>query len=234
MYDKTVGNSSLARLLVRACICALQAFGQTPAPLAPLEQNVKTTEAAWLNLARELDNKLARMLPCDPGAAAAIQEVSTASQARLRALTAYLEAVADRAWADLTLVRNVREGEQGRLAALSAERTDTEQERAGIESQLRNIAESVRANPALGAAEQQLRQLETLVRERAVLVSRQAADGPGVVDALSKLITALERRQSALRQAATAATAEAPRWEQYYVARLARARTECAVTGGGR
>lgn len=215
-------------------MCALSAFGQAPAALPPLEQNLRTTEAAWLALARELDGKLARLLPCDPGAAAAIQEVSAASQARLRALTAYLEAAADRTAADLAFVRNVLESEQVRLTTVSAERTDTEQERAGIESQLRNIADSVRAKPALGAADQQLRHLEALVRERALLAARQAADGPGAADALGKVATALERRESALRQAAAAVRAETPRWEQYYAARLARARTECAVTGGGR
>ena len=233
MYDNTVGNLK-ANAIAFGCIWISSVFGQAPSALAPLEQNLKATETAWVNLARDLDSKLARLLPCDAAAARTIQEVSTASQARLGALTAYLKAAADSAAADVLAARNIRDGEQGRLVSLPAERTDTEQERTGMESQLRNLAESVRAKPGLGAAEQQLKQLEAMTRERATLAAKQAADGPRVVEMLNALIGALERREAAVRQTATAVTAEAPRWEQYYAARLARTRTECTVTGGGR
>jgi len=128
-------------------------LGQAPVALAPLEQDVKATETAWANLARELDSKLARLLPCDAAAVKTIQDVSAASQARIAALTAYLKAVADNMAADIVAARNIRDGEQGRLTSIPAERTDTEQERAGIESQLRNLADSVRAKPGLAAAE---------------------------------------------------------------------------------
>ena len=210
------------------------AFGQAPTPLAPLAQNLKTTETAWLTLARDLDSKLARLLPCDAEAARTIQAVNTASQARLAALTAYLKAAADTAAADVATARNIRDGEQSRLSSIPSERTDTEQERAGIESQLRNLTESVRAKPGLVSAEFQLKQLESMTRERVTLAAKQSADGPGVVEMLNKLIAALERREAALRQSGTAVTAEAQRWEPYYTARLARTRTECTVTGGGR
>lgn len=233
MYDNTVDNLR-ARALVFGFLWIPGVFGQVPVALAPLEQNLTATETAWANLARELDSKLARMLPCDAAAARTIQEVSTASQARMGALSAYLKAAADNAAADAVAARNIRDGEQGRLTSIPAERTDTEQERAGIESQLRNLADSIRAKAGLAAAEQQLKQLETMTRSRATLAAKQSADGPGVVEMLNTLISALERREAALRQAAAANTAEAQRWEQYYAARLARARTECTVTGGGR
>ena len=229
-----VGTFFTARVVAIGILCAPYVVGQAPAALAPLEQNMKATETAWVNLARDLDNKLARLLPCDAGAASAIQAVSTASQARLAALTAYSNAAANNAAADVVVARNIRDGEQGRAASIPAERTDTEQERAGIESQLRNIADSVRAKPGLASAEFQLKQLETMTRERAALAGKQVADGPGVVEMLNKLIAALEGREAALRQTTTAVTAEVQRWDQYYAARLARTRTECTVTGGGR
>ena len=234
MYDNTVGNFLMARAVAFAVLCAPCVLGQAPVALAPLEQNLKTTETAWVNLARDLDSKLARLLPCDATAAKTIQDVSTASQARIAALTAYLKAAADKAAADAIVARNIRDGEQGRLASIPAERTDTEQERAGIESQLRNIAESVRAKPGLAASEFQLKQLESMTRERAALTAKQAADGPAVVEKLNTLIAALGRREAALRQTAAAVTAENESWEQYYAARLARTKTECTVTGGGR
>lgn len=233
MYDKTVSNLK-ARAIVFACLSIPSAFAQSAVALAPLEQNLKATETAWVNLARDLDGKLARLLPCDAAAARTIQEANTASQTRLNALTAYLKAAADNAAADLLVVRNIRDGEQGRLTSIPAERTDTEQERAGIESQLRNLADSIRARPGLAPAEQQLKQLETMTRDRSSLTAKQSADGPGVVEMLNTLSGALERREAALRQMATASSAEAKSWEQYYVARLARTRTECTVTGGGR
>jgi len=210
------------------------AFGQAPVALATLEQSLKTTETAWVNLARDLDNQLARLLPCDAAAAGLIQGVSAASQARLAASTAYFKASADRAAADIVVARNIRDGEQGRVASIPAERTDTEQERAAIESQLRNIADSVRAKPGLASAEFQLKQLETMTRERATLTGKQVADGPGIVEMLNKLIAALAAREAALRQTATAVTSETERWDKYYAARLGRTRTECTVTGGGR
>ena len=231
MYDNTVGKSLTALSVAFGILCGQYTLAQA---LAPLEQTLKTTETAWVTLARDLDNKLARMLPCDAAAATAIQEVATASQARLGALSAYLKAAADNAAADAVAARNIRDGEQGRLVSIPAERTDTEQERAGIESQLRNLADSIRSKPPLAAAEQQLKQLEAMTRERATLAAKQSADGPGLVQMLNALIGALEGRASALRQSAAAVTTEVPRWEQYYAARLARTRTECTVTGGGR
>jgi len=233
VYDNTVGNFLAVRAVAIGILCAPCVLGQAPVALAPLEQNLKATETAWANLARELDSKLARLLPCDAAAIKTIQDVSAASQARIAALTAYLKAVADNMAADIVAARNIRDGEQGRLTSLPAERTDTEQERAGIESQLRNLADSVRAKPGLAAAEFQLKQLESMTRERATLAAKQSADGPVVVEKLNTLIGALERREAAVRQTAVAAAAENQSWEQYFAARLARTRTECTVTGGG-
>ena len=210
------------------------ALAQTPPSLATLEQNMKTTETAWIALAQDLDARLARMLPCDAAVARTIQETSSASQARLQAFTAYAQEAAKGAAADTVAALNIREAEQARLTSIPAERTDTEQERAGIESQLRNLAESVRAKSGLAPAEQQLKQLESMTRERATLAAKQSADGPGVMEALNTLISLLEKREAALRQIAASAAAQTPRWDAYYAARLARARTECTVTGGGR
>lgn len=210
------------------------AFGQAPASFPPLEQRAKATEGAWMTLSRGLDGKLARLLPCDPAVAPSIQEVSTASQARLSALTAYYQAVAETAATDVIAARSIRDGELSRLNSIPSERTDTEQERSGIASQLRNLTESVRARPVLAAAQRQLTELEAMTRERATLAGKQSADGPGLAEVLNRWIASLERREADAKQLVAATQAEVPLWERYYTARQARARTECTVTGGGR
>jgi chromosome segregation ATPase len=187
-----------------------------------------------MELSRGLDGKLARLLPCDPAVAPTIQEVSTASQARLSALTAYYQALAEFASTDVIAARKIRDSEQSRLNSIPSERTDTEQERSGIASQLRNLTESVRVKPVLAAAERQLTELEAMTRERATLAGKQSAEGPDLSEALNRWIASLEDREAAAKQLIAATQVEGPLWEQYYTARQARARTECTVTGGGR
>jgi hypothetical protein len=62
---------------------------QDPSPqnavpdLAGLEQTALKRHAEWEALAKDMNDRMARMLPCDPRAQAAVTEVSRASEARL-------------------------------------------------------------------------------------------------------------------------------------------------------
>src|SRR5438270_13154723 len=85
-------------LLGTACLAIVS--GQSPPPsdtLASLEQAAQKSLVAWNGLARDLDSKVARLLPCDPKAIAAINEVSRASEVRLNDLSDYLRAAASSA-----------------------------------------------------------------------------------------------------------------------------------------
>lgn len=85
-----------------AICCLLFAFGATGVSaqkknLASLEQSAQKAHAEWRRLASNLEVRVARMLPCSPGAITAIQNVERAARVRVIALTEYAEAAAEQA-----------------------------------------------------------------------------------------------------------------------------------------
>ncbi|MFM2125531.1 MAG: hypothetical protein RL328_1982, partial [Acidobacteriota bacterium] len=190
--------------------------------------------AAWFTAASTLDVRVARLLPCDKAATAAIEEVSQASTARLIALNAYLNSAAEQASRDLAAARLVQRAETAYLAGIGTERTDTEQERAGIESQINNLAESVRKKVSLTAASDDLKQVEAAVRERANLITTNASAAESTLKYFEDFVSTLEKREAALRKQASSIDEERIKWNGYYTARLARARVECTAMGAGR
>lgn len=213
-------------------VTATAAFAQTS--LSDLEQAALSTNTAWFTVASSLDVRVARMLPCDAAATAAIEEVNRASTARLVALSAYVKAAADQAAADATIARQIQRDETAYLTSVGTERTDTEQERAGIETQITNLAESVRKKVSLTAANDELRQIEASVRERANLVTTNASAAEGSLKYFEDFAATLEKREAALRKIQASLEEERTKWNGYYTARLARARVECSAMGGGR
>jgi hypothetical protein len=73
-----------------------------------------------------------------------------------------------------------------------------------------------------------------MIRDRATWASGEASATEQILPLLSALVLAFENREAALRQESTAFEAERVRWNAYYSDRLARARLECTITGGGR
>jgi chromosome segregation ATPase len=226
----------MRRTLLLGMCCAALAAAQ-PAdgdPLAALSQAAQRAEEEWWRLAQDLDARVARMLPCDARAVTAIEDVRKASEARLAALAQYLQAEIAAAQRDTETARGVLTAEREAQAAISLERTDIEQERAGIESQIINLTESARQRASLGAALDQLKQIQGMLRQRADWAAQDFASGDETVRLLGGVVTALETREAALRQQAMAFGVERARWDAYYNERLARARMECTITGGGR
>lgn len=224
---------------MRGTICILIVLLLLPAlraqdSLAVLEQAAVNAQAEWFRLASDLDVRLARMLPCAPTVASAIDETHRASTARLAALSAYTRAAATQAAEDVKLARAIQSAAGEAQSGASAERADTEQERAGAESQLTNLADSLRRRVALSAANDQLRALEALVRDRARMVADHYTSLETERIHFSNLVIALENREEALRKQAAALEEERAKWNGFYAARLARARVECSVTGTGR
>src|ERR1700685_1017693 len=75
-------------------LLAIPAFAQQADLLAARETLAQKRAAEWETLAKGLEARIVRMLPCDPRVKGAIEEVSRASQARLASLSDYLNAAA--------------------------------------------------------------------------------------------------------------------------------------------
>jgi chromosome segregation ATPase len=200
--------------------------------LTGLEQSAQQKAAAWDMLAQGLEAKIARMLPCDRRITASINEVNVASDARLAALAAYLNAEEQQAAANVDAARRVLDSVEALTNGLAAEKADVSQEQEGIEGQLTDLAASVQTRPSLEDAHRALEQLADLVRKRAGLVQADSEGQDALAAALRNLVTALEARHAALRDVLAAYQAEGMGWDSYYAARLARAQTECTITGG--
>jgi chromosome segregation ATPase len=201
--------------------------------LDDLEQTVTKTHAEWQKLAADLELRLARMLPCDPAAITAIEDTNRASAARMAALSAYTKALADQAAKDVTMARQIQRSETAYLTSIGTERNDIDQERAMIEIQIAKLGESVRRKVSLTAAADSLKAIDGLVRERANLVTGNASSTEGALKQFEALAMTLEAREAALRKQIPALEDERTKWNGYYTARMARARTECSVTGTG-
>jgi hypothetical protein len=202
--------------------------------LTDLDQAATKAHNDWFNLASDLDIRVARMLPCDAGATAAIEETGRAATARIIAMSTYARAAADQAAQDATTAREIQRSETARISGAGADRTDMDAERTAVQNQLTNLGESVRKKLTLTAAHDDLRIIEAMVRDRSNMVATSASVSESSLKLFEDLATSLEQREAALRKHLTALQDERTRWNGYYTARLARARIECSVTGIGR
>lgn len=222
------------RMVLFGTLC-LAAAAQAPAPeLGSLLQAAQIAETEWHTLAQDLDARLSRMLPCDARATRAIQEVSSASATRLAAYAQYLQVLLESAAADVKEARAIAEGQPSAVAEVAAERTDIAQEQAGIESQILNLTASAGQRASLGAALEKLKEIQGLIAQRADIAGRLPGSGDRLTGLMNDLVSALEKREAALRAYSTVLEAERERWNAFYTARTERARLECTITGGGR
>jgi chromosome segregation ATPase len=221
------------RRLVSIFVFTWVAAGSLPAQnsLSDLELSARNAQQQWFRLASTLDARLTRMAPCDNAAPAAIEEANRASTARLAALIAFTKGVVEQAAQDLAMGRQIQRSQTDYAARLAAEQNSTEEERAGVQSQMTNLTESVRKRVSLTVANDELRKLEASIRERAALVVSEATASTGTLPRFTALVQALEKRESALRKQLTVLEDERTKWNGYYSARLARALVECTETG---
>jgi hypothetical protein len=203
-----------------------------PSALAALEQSVKDRTAEWNKLSQGLQPALNRLLPCDPKVAAAIAEVMKASEARIAAIAAYLGAANRQAALQTSAARQVVASAQGLGTDLAAEKSDLAPERAGLDGQLANLAQSADRRASLAAPQDALKQVAAVQKQRSDAVDSAAGYVDTAASALADLVVQLQARQTAWSDAQTAFEAEATRWSAYYTARQARAQTECTVSRG--
>lgn len=214
-------------------LCAASpAQNSATADLAALEETAQKRHAEWESQARTMEERLARILPCDARSAAAITEVSRLSEARLAALADYLRAASSKAFAETAAARALLSAEERRAPELSRERADAGQEQTAVDIQSDALARSVNQRSALQDPQKLLEQIAALIRQRSAAAEQQAGAADKSIAMLRDLVTKFEARDAALRDESAAFEAERTRWSGYYSARQARAQTECSITQG--
>lgn len=219
----------MAALLGAASFAAAQ---DKPAG-APSEaaQIAEKRAAEWSVLASNLEQRVARLLPCDARVRTAIEEVSRASEARFAALNAFWQEAAKLSRSQADAARKLIVENGARIADWKADRVDSEQEQTRLVAETSDLRDSARQQTALANAARAL----TGVSQNAAAATRQAAtreDASANLDTnLKELITAVESRQTAIENELKALTTENTRWTAYYAARITRAQLECSITG---
>jgi hypothetical protein len=171
------------------------------------------------------------MLPCDPRAKSAIEEVSRASEARMAALGEVLKIALVQATADTERVRLALAAEDASLREVEIERADSEQERDAVDGQLADLTAGAKRRQGLEEAQKKLAAIAAITTSR-VKEADDLFQLRATLDiSLRDLLAAGRARQTALQTEQAALAAEAARWTDYYAARLARAQTECSITG---
>ena len=198
-------------------------------PLTGLRQAADKASAQWETLAKALEPRIARLLPCDPTSRAAVEEVSHASDARVAALSAYVKAAVVQAKQDTDAVKRVLAAQATLGGGWNAERVEADQQRVAIEAQVVDLKESMRKRGSLAGAEQVLIEIANLVKQRGGKSEAQAGRRDLLNSLLGDLVAAFQDRQTALENESAQLDAEAARWSSYYTARLSRAVTECAI-----
>lgn len=213
-----------------ALVCGAVRAQSSAADLAALEETAQKRHAEWDALAKDLELRVARILPCDPRSSAAITEVSRASAARLAALADYLRAATVQAFAETASAKILLNSEDKRAAEAVRERSDAAQEQTAVDMQSDALAQSVKQRPSLQEPQKSLDQIAALIHQRSAAAEQHAAGTDVALAMLRELVAKFDARDAALRDESAALEAERARWTGYYSARLARAQVECSIT----
>ncbi len=201
--------------------------------LASLQKTAEAKTGEWDALAKTLEGKLVRMLPCDARVRTTIEEVNRASDARIAALALYLQAAAAQVQAQENIIAPAIAAQEAAAREVESDRAEADQERIAIDAQLAELEESLKKRPQLLGAQQSLSAVAQMVRQRVAGSAQQTARNTALVEALRELYAACEARKGAIQKELTTLTAESTRWSDYYTARIARSATECSITNQG-
>jgi hypothetical protein len=202
-------------------------------PLAALRESAEKASSQWEALAKGLEPRIARLLPCDPTSRAAVEEVSHASDARLSALSAYVKAQAAQAKLDAEAAKRVLAEQAVLGGGWNAERVEADQQHTAIEAQISELKESMRKRGSLAGAEQVLVEIANMVKQRGAKSEEQAGRRDLINTVLGDLVVASQDRQTALEKESALLDVEKTKWSAYYTARLSRAVTECTIINPG-
>ena len=204
---------------------------QAPAPgsLPALQQSVSQRTAEWNTLATNLELRVARLLPCDPQARAAIDEVSRASEARSVALTSYWTVASLQSKTQVEAIRGLLSQEEERVGDWVVDASQVQADTAFANAQGASLASSVAQAPALANPQKDLQ----AIAEQYRLLERQAQDRAAahgrLIEDLRELLNSGQTRQAAIDERLRTVGVEGQRWSAYYAARQARSQIECSL-----
>lgn len=210
----------------------LAAQGLPSSTVSTLAQTAEKRTNEWSVLASNLEQRVARMLPCDTRVPSAVEEVSRASDARFAAVMAYWREIAKRANDQVETARKLIADNDARAADWKADVDDSEQEQLRVQTQMADLRGAARQQAALSSA---ARILNGISEKMAAAVkqgsSRQTA-AEKLNSEINAFITAAQARQTAINAELSALSTESARWTTYYTTRIARAQMECSITAG--
>ena len=219
--------------MVCVCLAVTQAvWAQEPAnALATFEQNAVKRNSEWTTLATNLEQRLARFLPCDSRIRSAVEETSRASEARTTALTTYWMALSGKSKNQIDAIRRLMAQEEARKSDWASDRSEAGQERAAVTEQSNLLANGVTRVPALAGSQAALTATAQAMMKIESQIEERQNTGDQLTAELRDLMTASQARQNAIEAQLKLIGAEGARWSAYYAARLSRAQTECEITG---
>lgn len=221
---------ALIIVLCAGALANVRALAQDAPDLAALQLTAQQRHTEWERLAKDMNDRMARMLPCDPRALAAVAEVSRASEARLAALSDYFKAVSAKAFGETADARNLLAAEDRRAVEAGLERADAGQEQTAVDTRADSLAQSVRQRPSLEDAKKSLEQIAAIIHQRTGTADQLASAADIGGNLLRGLVAKFEARDAALREEFSAFEQERARWSAYYAARRTRAQLECTIT----
>jgi len=206
------------------------ALAQSADPLAALERTAEQKNTEWDGLAKTLEARVARMLPCDTRVRSSIEEVSRASDARLAALAQYLQAAAAQAHADTQAILSVIAVQEAATKQADVDRAEALQHRIAIEAQLADLEDGLKRRAQLAPAQISLAGIAEMAKQNVSAAQQESERRAALNAALHDATDAYQARERSIQNEMSALAVETSRWTDYYAARLARAQTECSIT----
>jgi hypothetical protein len=207
----------------------VSAQGTAPISLEALQQSVAQRTSEWNALAANLEQRVARFLPCDPQARAAIEEAGRASNARSVALTSYWTVASLQSKTQVEAVRRLLAQEESRAGEGEADANQARVEAALVTAQRTSLAAGIPQLPALLNPQKDLEAIADQYRLLEKQAQERAAGGGRLIDDLRELLNTSQARQAAIEERLKTLGTEGQRWSAYYVARQARAQVECSL-----
>jgi len=207
----------------------VSAQGPASNSLPALQQSVSQRTAEWNTLATNLELRVARLLPCDLQARAAIEEAGRASDARIIALTSYWTRASLQSKTQVEGIRGLLAQEEARVGDGVVDAKQAGADAAFATAQRTSLASSVPQVPALANPQKELDAIAEQYRLLEQQAQERAASRGRLIDDLRELLNTSQARQAAIEERLKTVGVEGQRWSAYYAARQARAQTECAL-----
>jgi len=201
--------------------------------VAGFQQNAAKRTAEWITLTTNLEQRVARLLPCDSRVRSAIDETTRASEARTMAIATYWLALSGASKSQADAIRRLLTQEEARKPESTSDLTEAEEERAAVAEQNGLLAIGANRLPALANAQKSLTAAAEALRQIQSQIQARETAGDQLVGELRTLLAASQARQNAIEAQLKLIASEGTRWSAYYDLRLKRAQTECGITNPG-